>query len=220
MGLMVKRMDTEHHCNNCPYWHVIPKRYPSGFYNITICEKYNEQIYYLAGEKNQTPHPCNMCAEQFSYVPYIKQEIWEEVDGMTERLSDNCPCNKCGKDKKCVLAKEACEDFLKWEDNCIKKLAEYETAEEEGRLVVLPCKPWDKVYALFIVDVIDKKPIYKIFQAKVTKITIDRFRVLFSFETLGENKYNSERTMEAFGETVFLTREEAEKALKEMEGKK
>ena len=68
--------------------------------------------------------------------------------------------------------------------------------------------------------VLDKKPIYKIFQAKVTKITIDRFRVLFSFETLDENKYNSERTMEAFGETVFLTREEAEKALKEMEGKK
>ena len=101
----------------------------------------------------------------------------------------------------------------------IDKLAEYENAEEEGRLVVLPCKPWDKVYALFIVDVIDKKPIYKIFQAKVTKITIDRFRVLFSFKTLDENKYNSETTMEAFGETVFLTKEEAEKALKEMEGK-
>lgn len=99
----------------------------------------------------------------------------------------------------------------------IDKLAEYENAEEEGRLVVLPCKPWDKVYALFIIDVIDKKPIYKIFQTKVTKITIDRFRVLFSFETLDQNKYNSERTMEAFGETVFLTREEAEKALEEME---
>ena len=88
-----------------------------------------------------------------------------------------------------------------------EKLAEYEAAEDEGRLVVLPCKPWDKVYALFIADVIDKKPIYKIFQAKVTKITVDRFRVLFSFETLDENKYNSERTMEAFGETIFLTRE-------------
>lgn len=100
----------------------------------------------------------------------------------------------------------------------IDKLAEYETAEEEGRLVVLPCKPWDKVYQLFVTDVIDKKLIYKIFQAKVTKITIDRFRTLFSFETLDENKYKSDLTMESFGETVFLTREEAEKALKEMEG--
>src|SRR5699024_1871825 len=96
-----------------------------------------------------------------------------------------------------------------WAEKAKEKLAEYENAEEEGRLVVLPCKPWDKVYALFIIDVIDKKPIYKIFQTKVTKITIDRFRVLFSFETLDQNKYNSERTMEAFGETVFLTREEA-----------
>lgn len=99
----------------------------------------------------------------------------------------------------------------------IDKLAEYETAEEEGRLVVLPCKPWDKVYQLFVTDVIDKKLIYKIFQAKATKITIDRFRTIFSFETLDENKYKSDLTMESFGETVFLTREEAEKALKEME---
>ena len=101
----------------------------------------------------------------------------------------------------------------------IDKLAEYETAEEEERLVVLPCKPWDKVYQLFVTDLIDKKLIYKIFQAKVTKITIDRFRTIFSFETLDENKYKSDLTMESFGETVFLTREEAEKALKEMEGK-
>ena len=101
----------------------------------------------------------------------------------------------------------------------LEKLEKYETAEEEGRLVVLPCKPWDKVYQLFVTDVIDKKLIYKIFQAKVTEITIDRFRTIFSFETLDENKYKSDLTMESFGETVFLTREEAEKALKEMEGK-
>ena len=128
------------------------------------------------------------------------------------------------KEGECLFCKNCiehsnCEAECNAINICVKKLAEYETAEDEGRLVVLPCKPWDKVYALFIIDVIDKKPIYKIFQAKVTKITIDRFRVLFSFETLDQNKYNSERTMEAFGETVFLTREEAEKALKEMEEK-
>ena len=143
---------------------------------------------------------------------------------MIERLSDKNPCNSCKVDRQignpnrweCECSR--CDKPSDWKNDCIKKLSEYENAEEEGRLVVLPCKPWDKVYALFIVDVIDKKPIYKIFQAKATKITIDRFRVLFSFKTLDENKYNSEITMEAFGETVFLTREEAEKALKEMEG--
>ena len=141
---------------------------------------------------------------------------------MTEWLSDKNPCINCkvdrqiGNPNRWECECDRCDKPNDWKNECVKKLAEYETAEDEGRLVVLPCKPWDKVYALFIIDVIDKKPIYKIFQTKVTKITIDRFRVIFSFETLDQNKYNSERTMEAFGETVFLTREEAEKALKEM----
>lgn len=65
---------------------------------------------------------------------------------MVERLSNKCPCDKCGKDRKCELAQEACENYLKWEDGCIKKLAEYETAEDEGRLVVLPCSVGDTVW--------------------------------------------------------------------------
>ena len=88
----------------------------------------------------------------------------------------------------------------------MEKLYKYETAEEEGRLVVLPCKPCDKVYQLFISDIIGKKPIYKIYQSEVTNIIIDRFRIIFSFETLDENKYKSELTIESFGTTVFLTR--------------
>ena len=64
-------MDKTHHCNNCPYWYVTKKQYPSGLYNITICSKYNEQIYYLASDKNQTPHPCNMCEKFFSYICYM-----------------------------------------------------------------------------------------------------------------------------------------------------
>ena len=131
---------------------------------------------------------------------------------MTERLSDKNPCIKCDRPIYCG----SCQEYDKWVVCVKKKLAEYEIAEEEGRLVVLPCKPWDKVYQLFVTDVIGNNLIYKIFQAKATKITIDRFRTIFSFETLDENKYKSDLTMESFGETVFLTREEAEKALKEI----
>lgn len=47
-----------------------------------------------------------------------------------ERLTDKCPCGKCEKDRKCELSQEACEDFLKWENHCMKRLAEYENAEE------------------------------------------------------------------------------------------
>ena len=144
---------------------------------------------------------------------------------MTERLSNKNPCNDCkvdrqiGNPNRWECECDRCDKPNDWKSECVKKLAVYENAEEDGRLVVLPCKPWDKVYQLFVTDLIDKKLIYKIFQAKVTKITIDRFRTIFSFETLDENKYKSDLTMESFGETVFLTREEAEKALKEMEGK-
>lgn len=140
---------------------------------------------------------------------------------MTERLSNKNPCDTCKEDRQignpnrweCECNR--CDKPEKWKMACVKKLAECETAEEEGRLVVLPCKPWDKVYQLFVTDVIGNNLIYKIFQAKATKITIDRFRTIFSFETLDENKYKSDLTMESFGETVFPTREEAEKALRD-----
>ena len=64
-------MNTKHHCNGCPNWCVTQKGYPSGNYNITICKKYNKQLYYLVGEENKTPHTCNICSKQFSFVPYI-----------------------------------------------------------------------------------------------------------------------------------------------------
>ena len=77
----------------------------------------------------------------------------------------------------------------------IRKLAE---ADKEGRVVILPCKLGTKVYRIRykIVDYPDKpKP----------EITTTWFTPEYR---------------EDIGKTVFLTREEAEKALQEMEGKK
>ena len=61
----------KHHCNKCPLYEVILKRYPSGYFNITVCPKYKQQLYYLAGEENESPHICGECANSFSYVKYI-----------------------------------------------------------------------------------------------------------------------------------------------------
>ena len=55
---------------------------------------------------------------------------------MTERLSDKCPCDECGKDKKCKLSQEACENFIKWEDDCIKKLAGIRSCGRRGKVVI------------------------------------------------------------------------------------
>lgn len=61
----------KNHCNECPMCAVVLKRYPSGYDYITVCTKYKQQLYYLAGEENKSPHICGECANSFSYVKYI-----------------------------------------------------------------------------------------------------------------------------------------------------
>ena len=96
---------------------------------------------------------------------------------------------------------------------CVEKLAEYETAEEEGRLVILPkCNIGDTVYI----------PID--FQNKIYTGTVDGFEysprrnkwVVKIITDDGEKCYEA---FDDFGKTFFLDIEDAAKALKEMEGK-
>ena len=129
---------------------------------------------------------------------------------MTERLSNKCPCDECEKDKRCELSQEACENFIKWEDDCIKKLAEYETAEEEGRLVVLPrCNIEDTVYIpvdfqnRIYTGNVKGYEYYTLIKKWVVKIRTDD----------GETCYEA---FDDFGKTFFLDVEDAAKALKEM----
>ena len=95
---------------------------------------------------------------------------------------------------------------------CVEKLAEYETAEEEGRLVVLPCKVGDAVY------VIDEAEFLSIRKTTIEGITIDKSGISFMIPTKKTNMLFGYYIPD-FGKTVFLTREEAEKALTEMEEK-
>ena len=107
----------------------------------------------------------------------------------------------------------------------LKKLAEYETAEEEGRLVVLPCKVGDTVWVTtHPFNVFDDFDFYteaqdEIYVSYISSMTFyedsNQYRI-YSKET---KQFINAYFMESdFGKTVFLTREEAEKALKEMEG--
>lgn len=92
----------------------------------------------------------------------------------------------------------------------LEKLAEYETAEEEGRLVVLPCKVGDTVYLIDDIDCVFER------ESIVTEIEIDKDGVTIMIQDeipICSSGYN----LSDFGEIVFLTREEAEKALEEME---
>ena len=115
---------------------------------------------------------------------------------MTERLTEKITNKETGE----VLLYRFKGQWGEIGDNrmrATKKLGELEDAAEEGRLVVLPCKIGDLVYKIIYQrDNFDDRP-YRI----VTEV---RFRL---------------DMIDDIGKTIFLTREEAEKALKEMEGK-
>ena len=107
---------------------------------------------------------------------------------MTEWLSDKNPCKLCNENYLCG----ECRRYSKGRRDAINKLAEYETAEEEGRLVVLPC---DTVY--FICDKGTKDAHVR------TKSILD----LLVYDINGIDKDGR----------YWSVKEEAEKALKEME---
>ncbi|MBM6685462.1 hypothetical protein H9X90_05530 [Faecalicatena contorta] len=127
---------------------------------------------------------------------------------MTERLSNKCPCDECGKDKRCELSQEACENFIKWEDDCIKKLAEYETAEEEGRLVILPkCNIGDTVY--LPIDFQDK-----IYIGEIEGFEYAKMRNKWVVKIRTDDEGICYEAFDDFGKTFFLDVEDAEKMLR------
>lgn len=98
----------------------------------------------------------------------------------------------------------------------IEKLADYEDAEEQGLLLRLPCKVGDKAYVianktrLYEMEILSIYPFGALYEDEEKEIS----RVYNLF--LDGNVYYKHCTFYDFGKTVFLTREEAEKALAEM----
>lgn len=92
----------------------------------------------------------------------------------------------------------------------IRKLAE---ADKDGRLVVLPCKVGQRVFALMDTD-------KHISECEVKRIGMGNEIGFIGLEPIGARGREYGVALNGFGKTVFLTREEAEKALEEREGKK
>lgn len=86
------------------------------------------------------------------------------------------------------------------------RLRELAEADKAGRVVVLPCKVGDTVYFALIGRIIEKKVFSIVSFSNSTRIYCGGTSEYFRPEDIGK--------------TVFLTREEAEKALRGMEGKK
>ena len=91
----------------------------------------------------------------------------------------------------------------------IRKLAE---ADKDGRLVVLPCKVGQRVFALMDTD-------KHISECEIKRIGMGNEIGFIGLEPIGARGREYGVALNGFGKAVFLTREEAEKALRKMEGK-
>lgn len=95
-------------------------------------------------------------------------------------------------------------DFAQAAENMtVGRLKELAEADKDGRVVVLPCKVGDTVYRVFTVD--GREPVIQATQVKTFGQAADLIGRIGKLSKLV---------------SVFRTREEAERAMQEMEGKK
>ena len=95
----------------------------------------------------------------------------------------------------------------------LKRLRELARADAEGRLVVLPCKVGDNVY--FLLQELDGEW-YISSPIRITEIGTRGFWTS-AFPVEKPNAMDDFTSWSEFGKTVFLTKEEAEKALEARE---
>ena len=86
------------------------------------------------------------------------------------------------------------------------RLRELAEADRDGRCVVLPCKVGQRVFALMDMD-------KHISECEVTQIGMGNKIGFIGLEPIGARGREYGVSLNGFGKTVFLTREEAEKAL-------
>lgn len=146
-----------------------------------------------------------------------------------------CACMKCPYDTNCSQ-KQVWEQLKAYEDtglspekvswmkevveaafdndtSRIERAHNLHVADKEGRVVVLPCKVGHRVFALLDTD-------KHISECEVKQIGLGNEIGFVGLEPIGARGREYGVSLKGFGKTVFLTREEAEKALAEMEGKK
>lgn len=143
----------------------------------------------------------------------------EELVKALRYCSNDYPCKTCPvelqKDESTcigVLFKH-CIDQIERDQKEIEALRELAVAYKEGRAIILPCKVGHRVFALLDTD-------KHISECEVKQIGLGNEIGFVGLEPIGARGRKYGVALNGFGKTVFLTREEAEKALAEMEGKK
>lgn len=113
------------------------------------------------------------------------------------------------------LTADVCAEYRKFEDEVVAsgktfgRLLELLRADTDGRVVVLPCKVSQQVFALLDTD-------KHISECEVKQIGMGNKIGFIGLEPIGARGREYGVALNGFGKTVFLTREEAEKALEAM----
>ena len=133
-----------------------------------------------------------------------QKEVWERLKQFEDAI---------GTPEKAAWAKKTIEMAFSDDPSKAERLRELYKADKDGRLVVLPCKVGHRVFALLDTD-------KHISECEVKRIGLGNEIGFVGIEPIGARGREYGVSLNGFGKTVFLSREEAEKALQEMEGKK
>ena len=122
-----------------------------------------------------------------------QKQVWERLKQFEDAVQTP---------EKAAWAKKTIEMAFSDDTSEVERLRELYKADKDGRVLILPCAPdaiyWEKVSGI---------------------LAQSRFEGLHVYEdgTIKYAGYGMEICAEDIGKTVFLTREEAEKALQKME---
>lgn len=128
---------------------------------------------------------------------------------LTKRVGENITYNQ----ERKIECSVYCDECSQGTANCktvremIKKLADYEDAEEQGLLLRLPVKIGEKLFTVEKFSNIAKSAI-----CEYTFDGIEKDGLRLMYKGRKEDVYVFD--IEEIGKTVFLTKEEAEQALK------
>ena len=124
-----------------------------------------------------------------------QRQVWERLKAYEDAGLSPQACTKC----------REIEEGLSSTGYSISRMLELMRADKDGRVLILPCKIGDKLYRVFAGE---------IFEHRVASMKYFAIQGRWDIET-----YPFCPCVESsIGKTVFLSREEAEKALQEMKG--
>jgi hypothetical protein len=135
-----------------------------------------------------------------------QKEVWERLKQFEDAVQTP---------EKAAWAKKTIEMAFSDDTSEVERLRELYKADKEGRVVVLPCKVGDTIYFARANPILQ----YKVTGYEMGEASISQVRSKHVDKETGLT-FNFTFRPGSIGKTVFLSREEAEKALQEMEDKK